>query len=108
MGDTRQKQRPDVRLTAEHKESIEQAAALLTPEVQGDRLVLTLSEPDASIRALLAAITPPFVEARARAQRKQSMDQLKQLGLAMHNYHYFEKSFPAAGNADADGHLLLS
>jgi hypothetical protein len=88
--------------------NIEEAAALLTPEAKGDRLVLTLGEPDGSIRALLAAIAPPFKEARTRAQRTQSVNQLKQLGLAMHNYHDVHGSFPAVGSTDADGNLLLS
>ncbi len=86
----------------------EKAISLMTPKVEGDRLVLTLSEEDGSIDALLAALTPPFEEARARARRTLSVNHLKQLALAMHNYHDAYKSFPAVGNADASGKLLLS
>ncbi|HUT92252.1 MAG TPA: DUF1559 domain-containing protein [Thermoguttaceae bacterium] len=87
---------------------LEEVAASTIPNVEGDRLVLRLSEPEDGIRALSAAITPPLQEARARAQRMQSMNDLKHLGLAMHNYHDLKKSFPAVGNTDAGGKLLLS
>jgi hypothetical protein len=86
----------------------EKATSLMTPNVEGDRLVLTLRESDGSINALFGALTPPIEQARARAQRSQSTNNLKQLALAMHNHHDTHKSFPAVGNADASGKLLLS
>jgi prepilin-type processing-associated H-X9-DG protein len=86
----------------------QRAAALLTPRVEGDRVVLTLSERDRSIQALLAAITPPFEQARAHAQRSRSVHRLKMLCLGMHNYHDTYKSFPAAWSTDASGKPLLS
>lgn len=86
----------------------EEAAALMTPTVEGNRLVLNLSEQDRSIAPLLAAITPPFEAARAAAKRSQSCNNLKQLAIAMHNYHDTWKKFPAIGNADGSGNMLLS
>ena len=88
--------------------NFEEVVEVTTPAVENDRLVITLSEPDGSIRAFLAALTPPIEQARARAKRAQSMNDLKQLGIAMHNYHYRNKTFPAVGSADAGGKLLLS
>jgi len=87
---------------------IDKAIALLTPEVEGDRLVLSLGEPDRSIEALLAAVTPPLEHARTEAKRSQSMNNLKQLGLAMHNFYDRHKRFPAIGTFDATGKPLLS
>jgi hypothetical protein len=43
-----------------------------------------------------------------RAIRKQSINHLKQLGLAMHNYHAWHNRFPASGVFDKDGKPLLS
>lgn len=43
-----------------------------------------------------------------RAQRNQATNNLKQLGLAMHNFHDSHKRFPAAAQQDKDGKPLLS
>ncbi|MFH1268385.1 MAG: DUF1559 domain-containing protein, partial [Planctomycetota bacterium] len=103
-----------VRFLSEHEgarktlRNFDEAVELTTPEVENDRLVITLSEPEGSIQAFSAALAPPLKKARARAQRAQSMNNLKQLGIAMHNYHDVNKTFSAVGNTDADGKLLLS
>ncbi|MFH1924802.1 MAG: DUF1559 domain-containing protein [Planctomycetota bacterium] len=88
--------------------NFEEVVELTTPKVENDRLVINLGDPDGSIQAFLAALTPPLEKARARAKRAQSMNNLKQLGLAMHNYYDVYKTFPAVGNTDAGGKLLLS
>jgi hypothetical protein len=53
---------------------------------------------------------PPDPAARAReaALRRRSVNKLKQLALAMHNYHSVNGSFPAAAVFDKDGKPLLS
>lgn len=43
-----------------------------------------------------------------RAQRKQASNNLKQLGIAMHNFHASHKRFPGASVKDEDGKPLLS
>lgn len=83
-------------------------AALLTPEVEGDRLTLVFDEENGGIASLISFLTPAVAQARAAAQRAQSMNNLKQIALAMHNYHDTHKHFPAAVNCDADGKPLLS
>jgi hypothetical protein len=46
--------------------------------------------------------------AREAARRAQSMNNLKQIALAMHIYHDVKKGFPARASADANGKPLLS
>lgn len=43
-----------------------------------------------------------------RAQRTQASNNLKQIGLAMHNFHDTHRRFPAAASKDDDGKALLS
>ncbi len=80
----------------------------LTPRVQGDRLVLDLSEENGGLPALVALVEPPVEAARAAAQRSQSFNNLKQLALAMHNYYDAKKSFPPAASYNKNGKPLLS
>jgi Protein of unknown function (DUF1559) len=74
----------------------------LTPEVQGDRVVVAADE------KTLTALLPPLVSRTEEAARRTtSMNRLKQIGLAMHNYHDINKSFPPAAKCK-DGKRLLS
>ncbi|MDX1961844.1 MAG: DUF1559 domain-containing protein [Pirellulales bacterium] len=50
----------------------------------------------------------PIVQARAAARRSQSLNNMKQLGLAMHNYQDAHKTFPSPGSVDKNGKPLLS
>jgi beta-lactamase regulating signal transducer with metallopeptidase domain len=52
----------------------------------------------------LGVLMPPaLASAREAARRSQSMNNLKQIGLAMHNYHDARKSFPPAVVIGPDG-----
>jgi hypothetical protein len=62
----------------------------------------------ASAPVAVALLLPAVQAAREAARRVESMNNLKQMALAMHNYHDVYKAFPAAFNADADGKPLLS
>ena len=84
------------------------AAALLTPQVDGSRLTLRIDRRSGSAAALWAALVLPSEKALERIHRKQSVRNLKQIALAMHNWHDVHKSFPAQGNYDASGRPLLS
>ena len=54
--------------------------------------------------ALLASVIIEFVlEARQDARRLQSKNNLKQLGLAFHNYHDVYKQFPIGAYVRPDG-----
>jgi type II secretory pathway pseudopilin PulG len=59
--------------------------------------------------AILAALSLPAVQAaRTAAKRAQSQNHLKQIGIALHNYHDVHKKFPPPYVADENGKPLYS
>ena len=71
-----------------------EAAAVLAPKVEGDRLVLVLNEQNQGVEKLLSLVTPPIEVMRASAARLQSRDNLMEIALAMHNYYSANNHFP--------------
>jgi prepilin-type processing-associated H-X9-DG protein len=58
---------------------------------------------------IIAALLLPAVgSAREAARRSMCMNNLKQIGLAMHNYHDVYRCFPAAVLTDEDGQPMRS
>lgn len=55
-----------------------------------------------------AALIPAMISARGAARRAASMNNLRQIGLALHNYHDANGHFPAAYSVDDEGKPLLS
>ena len=62
----------------------------------------------ATIGILVALLLPAVQAARDAARRAQSSNNLKQIVLAMHNYHDVYKKFPPRANFGDDGKPLLS
>lgn len=78
-------------------------AKQFTPKANGDRLTLSVDE-----KELVALVVSAIQKVRAAASRTVSMNNLKQLGLALHNYHDAHGHFPTAASYDKAGKPLLS
>lgn len=84
------------------------ATAILTPNIEGDKLVLVLNQQKKDISIVVDSLKPILEKARDEARRVASSNNLKQIGLAMHNYHDANKYLPAAASYSPDGKPLLS
>src|SRR5258707_9716343 len=62
----------------------------------------------AVIGVLVALLLPAVQAAREAARRNQSLNNLRQISIALQNYHDTRKTFPAHAIYSADGKPLLS
>ncbi len=62
----------------------------------------------AILAVMISLLMPATRSARTAARRTQCRNNLKQIGLALHNYHDVYGSFPPATTADANGRPLHS
>jgi hypothetical protein len=76
--------------------------------VQEKRLTVTVTEDAETLQAVAKPLVAAITAARQNARQMQSMNNLKQIGLAMHVYHDKYKRFPPAASYDASGKPLLS
>jgi hypothetical protein len=83
----------------------------LTVDDQGIRFIsreaFPTFNPSMAAPIALAMLVPASHSARIAAQRAQSVNNLKQIGLAMHNFHSAHNRFPA-DIRNKEGKLLLS
>ena len=80
-----------------------QLVPTLTPKVKGDRLVLTLEEP-----TLAAALLPAMQKQRAQSSEAIHINHLRQIAMAMYEFHDTNHGFPPHASYDRDGKPLLS
>ena len=87
------------------------ATAVMTVDDQGFRLISRESfpalNPTTALPVALALFLPATQSARVAARRAQSTNNLKQIGLAMHNFHSSNDHFPG-DIRDKEGKPLLS
>lgn len=84
------------------------ARQLLTPKVDGSRLTLNIDAEGENFKTIVAMFAAPIGQARSAAQRAQSQNNLKQIGLALHNFHATYRSFPPHASYNKKGKKLLS
>lgn len=82
--------------------------AKLQPKRNGKILVITAGADYATTGVAVALLLPAVQAAREAARRTQASNNLRQIGIAMHNYHDTYRSLPPAAKVDADGKPLLS
>ncbi len=73
----------------------------------GATVTVSVTRP-AGMDTLAETMAPAIEEAQQAARRARRIYDLRQIGLAMHNYHDSFRAFPPAATRDKDGKPLLS
>jgi hypothetical protein len=87
---------------------MDQFSRVLAPKVNGDQLVIRIDMRQLMASAAGTLLGQTAVDAANRAEGTVVKNHLKQLALAMHNYHGTYNQLPPAAIRDAQGRPLLS
>jgi hypothetical protein len=89
---------------------VDHIAGLLKPLRTDDRVAISVHSGGgtATIGVLVALLLPAIQAARQAAQRNASINNMRQIALALHNHHDVYKSFPPRAIVDKQGKPLLS
>lgn len=84
--------------------------SMLTPRRNGRRLLIEIENQGgiATTGVMVGLLLPAVQASREAARRMQSSNNLKQIMIAMHNYHDTYNHFPEPASRDDDGNPLLS
>ncbi|MEL7496951.1 MAG: DUF1559 domain-containing protein [Planctomycetota bacterium] len=80
----------------------------LAPSTEGDQVTIAVSNEAAAAPFLIGMLLPAMQQTRAAARRTQSMNNMRQMTLAAHNYASANGGFPAQASYDKNGKPLLS
>ncbi|MCA9140749.1 MAG: DUF1559 domain-containing protein [Planctomycetales bacterium] len=81
---------------------------LVRPQRKGTLVQVNLSGNIGTTGILVGLLLPAVQAAREAARRMTASNELKQIGLALHNYHSAYKKLPDAASRDEAGNPLLS
>jgi len=87
---------------------IDQFSRLLTPKIETDRLTIQVDMKQMTASTAGAFLGQAAFGAAKRAEWTELRNRLKQMALAMHNYHDVYQQFPPAAIRDRQGRPLLS
>ncbi|MEM7783753.1 MAG: DUF1559 domain-containing protein [Planctomycetota bacterium] len=80
----------------------------MDPEVEGAAFAMNLDQEATTLPILVGMLLPAVQQTRAAARRTSSMNNSRQMLLAMLNFESANGSFPAQASYDANGKPLLS
>jgi prepilin-type processing-associated H-X9-DG protein len=85
-----------------------QLSDMIRPNRQGKLVRVNLESGVGSVGIMVGLLLPAVQAAREAARRMTASNELKQIGLAMHNYHSAFRKFPDRAIRDKEGKALLS
>jgi hypothetical protein len=87
---------------------LNQVAHLLTPRVEGSQLTVQVDLKQIMASAAGTLLGQAAVNIAKQSESKVVKNHLKEIALAMHNFHDLNSHFPAAAIRDSEGRPLLS